>query len=157
MTHTLTDEQLGELLELMADADSVELKVTVPDSDQYSVAAALGMDPLEAQIRQVYFFDTPDLSLNRYGVVLRARRVQDKSGDCAVKLRPLTPRTLSKRESKSSRCGGHPRAMTRAGWSSSGHGCVTSDVPHYRRLVRLTIMEPWGALRPGGGLRSTGP
>jgi hypothetical protein len=86
MTHTLTDEQLGELLELMADADSVELKVTVPESEQYSVAAALGMDPLEAQIRQV----------------LRARRVHDKSGDCAVKLRPLTPRTLSKRERKSS-------------------------------------------------------
>jgi CYTH domain len=101
MTHTLTDEQLGELLELMADADSVELKVTVPESDQYSVAAALGMDPLEAQIRQVYFFDTPDLSLNQHGVVLRARRVRGKSGDCAVKLRPLTPRTLSKRERKS--------------------------------------------------------
>jgi hypothetical protein len=60
------------------------------------------MDPLEAQIRQVYFFDTPDLSLNQHGVVLRARRVQGKSGDCAVKLRPLTPRTLSKRERKSS-------------------------------------------------------
>jgi hypothetical protein len=60
------------------------------------------MDPLEAQIRQVYFFDTLDLSLNQHGVVLRARRVQGKSGDCAVKLRPLTPRTLSKRERKSS-------------------------------------------------------
>ena len=102
MTHTLTDEQLAEFVELMADADSVELKLTVPESDQYSVAAALGMDPLEAQIRQVYFFDTPDLSLNQHGVVLRARRVQGKSGDCAVKLRPLTPRTLSKKERKSS-------------------------------------------------------
>jgi hypothetical protein len=85
MTHTLTDEQLGELLELMADADSVELKVTVPESDQYSVAGALGMDPLEARIRQVYFFDTPDLSLNQHGVVLRARRVQGKGGDYALK------------------------------------------------------------------------
>jgi hypothetical protein len=54
MTYTLTGEQLGELLELMADADSVELKLTVPESDHYSVAAALGMDPLKAQIRQVY-------------------------------------------------------------------------------------------------------
>jgi hypothetical protein len=42
MTHTLTDEQLGELLELMADADSVELKVTVPESDQYSAPRRSG-------------------------------------------------------------------------------------------------------------------
>jgi hypothetical protein len=102
MTHQPTDEQLGELLELMADADSVELKLTVPESDQYSGAAALGMDPLEAQIRQVYFFDTPDLTLNQHGVVLRARRVQGKSGDCVVKLPALTPTTLSRRERKSS-------------------------------------------------------
>ena len=32
MTYTLTGEQLGELLELMADADSVEPKLTVPES-----------------------------------------------------------------------------------------------------------------------------
>ena len=31
MAYTLTGEQLGELLELMADADSVELKLTVPE------------------------------------------------------------------------------------------------------------------------------
>jgi hypothetical protein len=51
MTYTLTGEQLGELLELMAYADSVELKLTVPESDHYSVAAPLGMDPLDDQIR----------------------------------------------------------------------------------------------------------
>jgi hypothetical protein len=102
LAHTLTDEQLGDLLELMADADSVELKLTVPESDHYSVAATLGMDPLDAQIRQIYFFDTPDLRLNQHGVVLRARRVQGKSGDCVAKLRPLTPRTLSKSERRSS-------------------------------------------------------
>src|SRR5688500_13642992 len=30
------------------------------------------MDSLDAEIRQVYFFDTPDLRLNRQGVVVRA-------------------------------------------------------------------------------------
>jgi inorganic triphosphatase YgiF len=38
--------------------------------------AALGLDALDAQIRQVFFFDTPDLDLNRAGVVVRARRIQ---------------------------------------------------------------------------------
>ena len=52
-------EQLGQLLSLTKDSDSVELKVTVPESDQRSTVVALGMDPLEAQIRQVYFFETP--------------------------------------------------------------------------------------------------
>jgi hypothetical protein len=91
---TFSEEQLGELLELIGDADSVELKLTVPDADRRSVAAALGIDPLDAQIRQVYFFDTPDLALNRSGIVLRARRVQRKDGDSVVKLRPVVPSAL---------------------------------------------------------------
>jgi hypothetical protein len=88
---TIPDEQLGELLGLLKDVDSVELKLTVPESDHFVAAAALGLDPLDAQIRQVYFFDTPDLALNRAGVVVRARRVQGKAGDAIVKLRPVVP------------------------------------------------------------------
>jgi hypothetical protein len=91
----LSAEQLGELLALVHTADTVELKATVPDSDRRSVVAAFGMDPLEAQIRQVAFFDTLDLALNRAGVVVRARRVQAKPADTVVKLRPVLPDTLS--------------------------------------------------------------
>ena len=61
----LTDAQVAEVLALTEDADSVELKMTVPDSDRRAAVLALGMDPLDAQIRQVYFFDTPDLVLNQ--------------------------------------------------------------------------------------------
>jgi hypothetical protein len=92
---TLTDEQLVEVLRLIKGADSVELKLSVPDANQRSTVQALGMDPLEAQIRQVAFFDTPDLYLNRHGVVLRARRIQGRPGDSVVKLRPVEPETLS--------------------------------------------------------------
>src|SRR4051794_21141970 len=87
-------EQLVEMLALAKQSDSVELKLTVPDSDQRSAISALNMDPLEAQIRQVFFFDTPDLSLNKQGVVVRARRVQGKSHDSVVKLRPVVPDML---------------------------------------------------------------
>jgi hypothetical protein len=82
------------LLVLMKGADSVELKLTVPESDQRSAVRALEMDPLEAQIRQVVFFDTPDLTLNRSGVVVRARRVQGAGDDSVVKLRPVVPAEL---------------------------------------------------------------
>jgi hypothetical protein len=93
-TPSLSDEDLLELLALIQGVDSVELKLTVPVSDRSRAAAALGVDPLEGQIRQVYFFDTPDLRLNRKGIVVRARRVQRKGDDSVVKLRPVVPDAL---------------------------------------------------------------
>ena len=90
----LSDDDLQRLLTLLRGADSTELKLTVPDSEQRSAVAALGMDPLEAQIRQVYFFDTPELTLNKHGLVVRARRVQQRSDDSVVKLRPVVPDEL---------------------------------------------------------------
>jgi hypothetical protein len=89
-----TDEGLVELLKLIEGADSVELKLTIPTGGQRSAVRALDLDPLEAQIRQVYFFDTPDLALNKAGVVVRARRVQGKGEDSVVKLRPVVPADL---------------------------------------------------------------
>ena len=91
----LSDSQLAELLGLVDDSDSVELKLTVPEADQRSAVQALGMDPLNAQIRQVFFFDTPDLALYKKGVVARARRVQKKGDDSVVKLRPVVPTELA--------------------------------------------------------------
>src|SRR4029434_5625078 len=88
------DAQLEQMLALTTHADSVELKLTVPDSEARSTVNALGMDPLEGQIRQVFFFDTPDLRLNRQGVVVRARRVQGRGDDTVVKLRPIVPGQL---------------------------------------------------------------
>jgi hypothetical protein len=92
----LSDQELGTLLGLLAGADSAELKLTLPEAEQRSTVAALGIDPLEAQMRQVYFFDTPGLELNGGGVVVRARRVQGKQHDSVVKLRPVVPAELPK-------------------------------------------------------------
>jgi hypothetical protein len=93
-THRLTDDQLADMLALTSHADSVELKLTVPNTQRRSTVAALGMDPLDGQIRQVFFFDTPDLRLNQAGVVVRARRVQGRGDDTVVKLRPIVPDQL---------------------------------------------------------------
>jgi hypothetical protein len=90
----LTDAEFEQLLALTKHADSVELKLTVPDSERRSTVTALGMDPLDAQLRQIYFFDTPDLALNKHGVVVRARRVQQRGDDTVVKLRPIVPGEL---------------------------------------------------------------
>lgn len=90
----LSDQQLTEYLALERDADSVELKLTLPDQDQRSTVAALGIDPLDAELRQVFFFDTPDLALDGLGIVVRARRTQRKGDDSVVKLRPVVPAEL---------------------------------------------------------------
>ena len=65
MARLLTDEQTVELLALAKHSDSVELKLTIAESEQRSALLALRIDPLDAQIRQVFFFDTPDLRSTR--------------------------------------------------------------------------------------------
>ncbi len=55
------------MIDLIKGSDSVELKLTGPETQHSSTVAALDMDPLEAQIRQVFFFDTPDLTLYERG------------------------------------------------------------------------------------------
>jgi hypothetical protein len=91
-----SNEQLVELLRTLKDANSVELKLTVPEPHQRSTVTALALDPLDAQIRQVFFFDTPELALDAHGIVARARRIQGKGGDSIIKLRPVTPGELPK-------------------------------------------------------------
>ena len=83
------------MLALTSHADSVELKLTVPNSERRSIVTGLGMDPLDAQSHQVFFFDTPDLRLNKQGVVVRARRVQGRGDVTVIKLRPIVPGELA--------------------------------------------------------------
>ena len=95
MAQQLSKEQLAELVGLIKGADSVELKLTIPDDAQRPTVQALKLDPLDAYVRQVVFFDTPDLDLDRAGVVVRARRSQGRDDDSVVKLRPVVPDSLS--------------------------------------------------------------
>jgi hypothetical protein len=125
----LSEAELEKMMSLVKQADSVELKLTVPDSNQRSAVADLGMDPLDAEIRQVFFFDTPELALSRGGVVVRARRVQAKGDDSVVKLRPVVPSELPASLRKSKRFGVEVDAMP-GGFVCSGSlkGVPRSDV-----------------------------
>ena len=107
----LTDEELVAMLELARKADSVELKLTIPAADHRTAIAGLGLDPLEAQIRQIFFFDTPELVLNAAGLVVRARRVQSRPGDTVVKRRPVEPDDLPAELRESPRVGVEVDAM----------------------------------------------
>ena len=92
----LSDEELQKLLELIKGADSVELKLTVPEQDQRSTVRALGLDPLQAR-------DPPGVLLRHAGAGARPAgpgrtcpAVAEKGDDSVVKLRPVVPSELSK-------------------------------------------------------------
>ena len=93
-TPRLTDVQVAEVLQLLKKVDSVELKVTIPVESHRATIRGLPLDPVEAEPRQVFFFDTPDLALDRAGVVVRARRRRGGTADTVVKLRPVDPEQL---------------------------------------------------------------
>ena len=80
----------------------------MPDGSQRSAVVALGMDPLDANLRQVFFFDTPDLALNQHGVIVRARRAQGGVEDFVVKLR------RSSRTSSRPSCASCPASVWRS-------------------------------------------
>lgn len=96
--------------------------------------AALGLDPLEAQIRQVFFFDTPDLALNKHGVVVRGRRVQLKGDDSVVKLRPVVPSELPDKVRRSPSFGVEVDGMP-GGFVCSGSMKVTLGTTDVREAV----------------------
>jgi len=72
-------------------ADKVEIKITVARNDERRAAESLELERREAVRRQIYFFDTPKLTLNKAGVVLRARAIEDDDHDSVVKIRPVDP------------------------------------------------------------------
>jgi len=100
----LSDDALVEMLSLIGDADSVELKLTIAEARQRSTLESLGMDPLGARVRLVSFFDTPDLKLESHGLVVRARRTAQKGDDSVVKLRPVVPSQLPAEVRESPMC-----------------------------------------------------
>lgn len=131
----LDNEQLAEMLELARGADSVELKPTVPQTGIRSTADALGMDPLAAELRQVFFFDTPELTLYQHGVVVRARRTQRKGDDTVIKLRPVVPGDLPP-ELRAS-----PSFGVEVDATPGGFVCSGSPKSPARNGIRSTLVE----------------
>jgi hypothetical protein len=94
LAKTLSGDQFMALFKLIKGANSVELKLSVPLTGHRATIKSIGLDPVEAQPRQAFFFDTPDLALNKAGVVVRARRIQGGDADTVIKLRPVDPSNI---------------------------------------------------------------
>ncbi len=133
-TPVMSAEELVELVNLMTGSDSVELKLTVDHSRFQLTKESLGFDELEAQVRQVVFFDTPDLALHRSGVAVRARRIQGGRGDTVVKLRPVTPSELPPKF-RASKHLGIETDVTRSGFVCSASMKGETTAAAVRRVI----------------------
>jgi hypothetical protein len=153
----LSDRAVAEVLALIPQADSVEIKLTVPATARRATIAGLPLDPVEAQPRQVFFFDTPDLDLDRAGVIVRARRIQGGRGDTVVKVRPVVPASLSPRIRKTASVeidvlpGGVVCSASVKGKATGTaiRGAVEGTIP-IRKLFSKDQREAYELLAPGG-------
>ena len=97
----LTSEEVATVLELGKGSHSIELKLFVPAKGHSATIKGLKLDPVEAQPRQAFFFDTPSLDLYKAGIVVRARRIQGGRADTVIKLRPVDPAGIDARLQRS--------------------------------------------------------
>lgn len=84
------EETRGQVARTMAGAEGVEIKATIPEQQ---IDAALGLYNLSltGNERDIYFFDTPELTLFEVGIIVRARRVVGSAHDSTIKFRPVDP------------------------------------------------------------------
>jgi len=91
---TISGDDLAQVMGGSAVARRIELKVTFPVAGQCANIEGIGHDPLEAQPRHALYFDTPDLALNRAGLVVRALRIQGGRAETVVKLLSVAPSVI---------------------------------------------------------------
>lgn len=80
----------------MAAMDAVEIKVTIRPDQELRAERAMQVNEDTADVRLVYFYDTPDLDLFNAGIALRARLVKGDDDDTTVKFRSSDATALSR-------------------------------------------------------------
>jgi len=71
--------------------DAVEIKLTIRPDQELRAERAMEINEDTAEVRVIYFYDTPKLDLYDGGLVLRARLVKGDDDDSTVKVRPVQP------------------------------------------------------------------
>jgi hypothetical protein len=84
----------GQVARAVAGAEAIEIKATVPNHQVSAALARFGLTMSNDEERQIYFFDTPALTLLAEGIIVRARRVIGDEHDSTVKFRPVDPAAI---------------------------------------------------------------
>jgi hypothetical protein len=75
--------------------DAVEIKVTIRPDQELRAERAMQVDEDTADVRLLYFYDTPNLDLFEAGVAVRARLCKGDADDSTVKFRPVESGSIS--------------------------------------------------------------
>ena len=67
--------------------DAVEIKVTIRPDQELRAERAMQVDEDSADIRIIYFYETPELDLFNAGIALRARLIKGDADNSTVKFR----------------------------------------------------------------------
>ena len=84
----ISSEQLARLIRSWPAEHVLRFTASTPDTDRHSAIDAAGLDLLDARLRQVVFFDTPDLTLTRRGITLWASRIQRRPASAGITFHP---------------------------------------------------------------------
>jgi hypothetical protein len=76
--------------------EAVEIKVTIRPDQELRSTRVMELNEDTADVRVIYFYDTPKLELFNVGVALRARLVKGDDDDSTVKFRPVDAASISK-------------------------------------------------------------
>jgi hypothetical protein len=96
MSTTPTPDTSNERERAMAAMDAVEIKVTIRPDQELRAERTMELNEDTADVRVIYFYDTPALDLFNAGVALRARLVKGDDDDSTVKFRPVEAASISK-------------------------------------------------------------
>jgi hypothetical protein len=87
----------GKVAQATSGAEAIEIKAVIPSRQVTRALRRFGLQDSNDDERYIYFFDTPQLSLHREGIITRARRVIGDQHDSTVKFRPVVPQEVGKR------------------------------------------------------------
>jgi hypothetical protein len=87
----VSSERLARLIHLWRGDQRARFTLSTPDPDRRSAVVSLGLDLLDARLRQIHFFDTRDVSLTRRGINLWLARTQRAAATAGVTLCPPVP------------------------------------------------------------------
>ena len=96
MSTAATPKTSKEQASPLAEMDAVEIKVTIRPDQELRAERTMEINEDTADVRVIYFYDTPALDLFHAGVALRARLVKGDDDDSTVKFRPVEAAKVSK-------------------------------------------------------------
>ncbi|RJF93265.1 hypothetical protein [Sphingomonas cavernae] len=95
MSTTATPKASEGGVPTFAGMDAVEIKVTIRPDQELRAERAMQVDEDTADIRLIYFYETPNLDLFNAGIALRARLVKGDADDSTVKFRSAEMTSIS--------------------------------------------------------------